>query len=233
LLAQRGMTAGPCALDGKFGYIDMFNGKPFEGLPHDGSNAELEILTQGLVYKMYPCCGGLHSQIDNILELKKSHGLDPAQVAGIECRAHPDRVDYLDRPGVSEGLEAKFSIQYCVATALLDGKVGLSQFTKDAVMREATHALMKKIRLVADRDVGGFGSQLVVRTVDGRELRRRVAAPRGSADSPFSDAELLRKFIECASAVMPAAQAEKAGATLMALDEAADTSVVVRELAAN
>jgi 2-methylcitrate dehydratase PrpD len=229
LAARRGMTADQAALDGKFGYLDMFNGTPNVGA--DGGAADgIEILRHGLVYKMYPCCGGLHAQIDNMLELSARNRLQAKEVADIECRAHPDRVAYLDRPRVSEGLEAKFSIQYCVATALLDGAVGASQFSEAAIGRESTRALMSKIRLTADREVGGFGSQIIVRTTDGREFAQRMASPKGSADSPFSEAELLAKFVDCASTVMSVAAAEQAGASWLALDQAADAGALVRML---
>ena len=46
------------------------------------------------------------------------------------------------------GLEAKYSIEYDLATIALDGRAGLHQYTDDAVNRPAAQELLTRVRYV-------------------------------------------------------------------------------------
>lgn len=230
LLAEKGLTADSQALDGTFGFFDMFNGKPHDLEAADDIGKPLDILEPGLVFKQYPCCGGLHSLLDNMISLRLNQGITPEQVEAIECRVHPQRIAYLDRPHVREGLEAKFSIQYCVATALMYGKVGFTHFSRESVLRPETQALMKKVRITPRDDLGGFGSEVVVRTSDRGEFSSRLLEAKGSAKFPLTESELLQKFVDCAAMTMSASQAEEAGAALMGIERESNLGNIVRLL---
>lgn len=218
MLAEKGLTADSQALDGTFGFMEMFDGRPYEPEAAGDPDKPLEILDPGLVFKQYPCCGGLHSLLDNILGLRQTEGIKPEQVAAIECRVHPHKIAYLDRSQVQTGLEAKFSIQYCVAAALCYGEVGLDRFSEESVARPETQALMKKVRITSDEALGGFGSEVKVRTSDGGEFSSALSEPRGSLSSPLTEGELLRKFVDCAMTTMSSSRARKAGEALMAIE---------------
>lgn len=233
LLAARGVTAGPDALDGRFGFMQMFDGEAHDLARESEIAGPLEILKSGLVYKQYPCCGGLHSVLDNALLLMQKEPIAPERVADVECRVNPQKVAYLDRPSVHEGLEAKFSIQYCVAAALLHGKVGLSQFADDNVRRADVQALMRKVRVVPGVDLDGFASEVSVRSDDGRTCSSSLPEPRGSASSPLTEDELLGKFIDCATVSMSPARAREAAAALMALDTTGEIGDVLPLLVAD
>ena len=60
-LARRGLAADPAALEGKFGFCDMFNDMPEPREPADASTRALDIMAAGLVFKQYPCCGETRS----------------------------------------------------------------------------------------------------------------------------------------------------------------------------
>jgi 2-methylcitrate dehydratase PrpD len=233
MLAEKGLTADSQALDGTFGFMDMFDGRPYEPEAAGDSDKPLEILEPGLVFKQYPCCGGLHSLLDNILELRQAKGIKPEQVAAIECRVHPHKIAYLDRPLVQAGLEAKFSIQYCVAAALCYGEVGLDHFSQESVARPETQALMKKVRITSGEELGGFGSEVKVRTSDGREFSSALSEPRGSLSSPLTEGELLRKFVDCATMTMSSSRAGKAGEALMAIEAESNLENITKLLDSN
>ncbi|HSQ02689.1 MAG TPA: MmgE/PrpD family protein, partial [Burkholderiales bacterium] len=231
LLAQKGLVAGADALDGTFGYMNSFNGMAYNTPAPTDDAGPLEIERGGLVYKAYPCCGGLHAVLDCVLQLREQQGLRAGQALDIECRVHPNKVAYLDRPQVAGPLEAKFSIQYCAAAALLRGKVGLTDFDADEIPRSDIQALMKKIRVAADPTLAGFAAEVRVRMVDGQTISSRVPEPKGSASCPLSEAELVAKFLDCARVVMSPARADQAAAALMALEEQGDVRQVLRLLA--
>lgn len=231
LLAEKGLTADSRALDGTFGFLEMFNGEPCSEQALHGWGESLEILDSGLIFKQYPCCGGLHSLLDNMIRLKQKEGIKAEEVAEIECRVHPHRIAYLDRPQVREGLEARFSIQYCVATALLHGKVGMNHFSAESVARPETRILMRKIRIAPGNDLGSFGSEVIVRKSDGKQFSATLPEARGSPNFPLREDELLQKFVDCAMVTMSASRAEKAGEALMDLDRKDNVDDILRILA--
>jgi 2-methylcitrate dehydratase PrpD len=223
-MARRGLAADAAVFEGKFGFFDMFNDTPQAREPADAATRPLDIMASGLVFKQYPCCGGLHSLVDITLDLRSGQALRAEQVQDIECRVHPQKLAYLDRPQPAESLAAKFSIQYCVAVAVLRGKVGLADFTDSAIVETATRALMKKVRISGRDDFGSFESEVVVRKTDGQTVSARMTEARGSIRNPLSEAELLHKFTDCAAVVLSPTQAAEAGAALLALDGAPDLS---------
>ena len=228
--ARRGLAADAGALDGRFGFCDMFGDQQAPQQPADADTRGLDIMAAGLVFKQYPCCGGLHTLLDIMLDLRAKQGLQAADVAQIECHLHPQKVAYLDRPAPTENLAAKFSTQYCVAVALLNGKVGLADFNDTIIFDAARRALMQKVRIVPRADFGSFESEIVVRRHDGGETSGRMTEARGSIRNPLSEAELLAKFEDCASVLLNKAQAAEAGAALLAIDKAPALTGIIKAL---
>jgi hypothetical protein len=102
-------------------------------------------------------------------------------VRKIECRLHPSRIAYLDRPQARESL-ALSSDPICVATALANGKVGLRQFAKEGSFAQpATRSLMLKVHFSDGRNSPASASEVVVRIAGwktaGKPPRRRAARP--------------------------------------------------------
>jgi 2-methylcitrate dehydratase PrpD len=231
LLAGKGLTADPQALDGTFGFLEMFKGEPYDPKTLNDSDP-LEIIASGLVFKQYPCCGGVHSLIDNVIDLRQKEAIRPEQIKEIECRVNPHRITYLDRPQVQEGLEAKFSIQYCVAAALKDGKIVFSHFSKENILRSDTQSLMRKIRIIPGNDLGEFASEVTVRTLDGREFSTKRSVAKGAPNSPLSESELFNKFVDCAKMIMSSSQGERAGKALLGLEKEKDLKNIISLLSA-
>jgi 2-methylcitrate dehydratase PrpD len=231
LMAEKGLTADPQALDGTFGFFHMFRGEPSDPKALDDSGP-LEIIGSGLVFKQYPCCGGVHSLLDNVIDLRQKEAIMPEQVKEIECRVNPHRISYLDRPRVQESLEAKFSIQYCVAAALKDGKIVFDHFSKENILRSDTQSLMKRIRIIPGNDLGEFASEVTIRTLDGRVVSTQRSVARGCPSSPFSENELFNKFVDCAKLVISSSQAERAGKALLGLEKEKDLKNIINLLAA-
>jgi 2-methylcitrate dehydratase PrpD len=121
------------------------------------------------------------------------------------------------------GLEAKFSLEYCLATALLDGPPGIDQFTDPAVNREAAQRLLRQVELridpnwSVDRSDGRFRGRVTAHLTDGRTLSAEREFPPGSPQRPLSRAELQQKFVGCATPVIGAERANLALATLESL----------------
>jgi 2-methylcitrate dehydratase PrpD len=108
------------------------------------------------------------------------------------------------------GLEGKFSMEYCLAAAVLDKEVTLSQFTDQMVRRPEIQALMKKVKLHGrpklDRGAKNLSTEVTVSLKTGRSFSRRVEKPRGDASRPLTKEELRAKYNQCASFVLESEQ---------------------------
>ena len=108
-----------------------------------------------------------------------------------------------DRPHPKSGLEGKFSVQYTLAAALLDGAVTLSSFTDERLHRPDMQALLGKIAVTMTPDItteynAGRYVDLTIALADGTVVRERCERPRGSwGAEPISEAEHFVKVRDC------------------------------------
>src|SRR5262249_50737626 len=96
----------------------------------------LDIITPGIAIQSYPCCGSTHPAIQPMLDVVRAHRLTPETVAHVVSWTHPRRLAHTNRPSLRSALDAKFSVQYCLARALVDGQVVLS-FQRRRLSRRA------------------------------------------------------------------------------------------------
>jgi 2-methylcitrate dehydratase PrpD len=238
-LAARGMTADPTAIEaplGLFALISYGEGRPEAVAPALGRPYDL--VGTGLSVKKYPCCFATHRAADAVLDLRAEHGLgDPDAVEAVRVTVPVGGVAPLiyDRPAT--GLEAKFSMQYVLAAALLDGRVGLDAFEDAAVRRPEAQALLARVTVHEDPGIaGGFNPiedghvDVELRLRAGATLTRRVAHPRGSPADPLRPEDLAAKFRDCADATLEPEQADAALARLLRVEREPDVRGIVAAL---
>lgn len=211
MLASEGFTAEPNIIEGELGLCHAFAGKAQvdESKVVDGLGNPYCITSPGLSVKKYPTCWLTHSSIDMMIGLAKEHAFSPEEVMSIECRTQPRSGTVLVFMEPSDHLQAKFSMPFALAAALVEGKVGLPQIT-DAKANDA------RIRNVARKVTVRFDARnadpdtLTVRLKDGRQFSASTTTARGNADAPLSDDEISTKFIDCATMILPADKAGRA-----------------------
>ncbi len=219
LLAERGLTADSQALDGTFGFLELFKGDiPFDAKPLENLGIPLEIVSSGIVIKQYPCCGSTHPVLDGAIEIAQQIDVDPNQVEEIECRINPRRLGHINRPQVRSGLEAKFSLQFCTAAALIDRRISLSHFEGQGYRRPDIVRLMDRVHVVTDESLDEFAALVTVRTKDGQVSTTSISETHGSPAFPLTRAQLMGKFVDCATTVMSQQQAEQAGRAIMGME---------------
>ena len=237
LLGREGYTANADgAFEHKQGFFNVFNGEgnydaakllPAWGKPWD-------IVEPGIAIKQYPCCGSTHPAIDAMLEIVRTHDVKPADVDRIESWTHPRRLEHTNRPNPQSELDAKFSVQYCLARALIDRKVEIGQFEGDAYKDKKTREVMPRIHAAAYTTAqfpaeNHFGAEVKVTLRDGTVLAKKVDQPYGRTSANPLTTELLKeKFVNCARRVLP----EPRIAQLYAVIEKFETLDDVRELTA-
>ena len=240
LLARDGFTANPAALEHKQGFLLVFNGAgTFDaeiilrdwGQPYD-------IVRPGLGVKQHPCCGSTHPAIDALLLLRAAHDIAPERVARIDSWTHPRRLAHTDRPDPQSGLDAKFSVQYCLARALLHGRIMLEHFEGEAFRDPAARALMARVHAAPHPEMGDasdehLGAEVRITFEDGRTIAQRVGAALGRGrDNPLPEEALLGKFADCAGRALPVAQVERLQRLLLQLDEVPSLRAVTAAIAA-
>lgn len=234
LLARKGFTANTGAFEHKQGFFAVFSGKN----PYDPARAldgwgDWEILAPGASYKLYPCCYSTHSAVEATLNLVRRHGpFDTRNVTRVDSWTHARALAHTDRPDPKSALEAKFSVQYCVARALLDGKVALEHFDdeawRDPALRELlkrTHATPYTGRLFSDDDP--FDAEVRITLTDGTTFAEKVDRPLGrTSDNAIAYEHMKAKFENCAARVLTA----KASAAVCREIESFDKLPSLREL---
>src|SRR6266403_939531 len=145
--------------------------------------------------------------------------------------------DVLRHARPSNGLERKFSMQYCAAAALARGAVGVADFEDGAVRDAATRDLMERVTMVVDPALPHgleqhAWSRVTVRLVDGTTLASTARGASGHPATPLSDAELTAKFLGCAVPVLGADAAEGVAEQIRRLEDVPDVRALTSRLVA-
>ena len=111
-----------------------------------------------------------------------------------------------DRPAT--GLEAKFSMPFCAAAAIVDGRVGIDTFDAAQLADPAIAAMQSRVTMRVDPTLDSSApaltqARVTVRLRDGRVLTASANGARGYPERPASDDELAAKFLSCAARVLP------------------------------
>jgi 2-methylcitrate dehydratase PrpD len=240
LIARDDYTASPVAFEHKQGYFEVFNGAgnydaekilPAWGRPFD-------IVKPGIGIKQYPCCASTHPAIDAMLKLVRMHDVTPDAVERIQSWTHKRRLEHTNRPDPQSTKDAKFSVQYCVARALLDRKVVIEHFEGDAYKDAEARKLTALVEAgVYDTDQfpadNHFGAEVKVTLRGGTVLGQKVesAAGRTSAD-PLPADRLKDKFENCARRALSSERTAAVYAAIQDFDRLADVRAVTAAMTA-
>ena len=218
LLAREGFTASPDAFEHKQGFFRVFNGEgnfDADAIFRDWASP-LDIIQPGIAIKQYPCCGSTHPAVDAMLALVTENSLQPHDVERVVSWTHPRRLAHTNRPHPRSALDAKFSVQYCLARALTDHRVVLSHFEGDAYADPRVAEVLERVEAAPhpQMDAGStdhFGAEVTIYTRDGRRLSRSVDRPLGRTSANPLPRELLEaKFLDCAGRAVRANTARDA-----------------------
>ena len=193
-LAEAGATADVCAVED---WMELVGGDPASVDVHGPA------VPGGLAVKLYPCCYALQRPISATLALGPlaANRVRAIRVATPACSLAP-----LIHHRPRTGLEGKFSLEYGLAAALIDGRPGLASFSDDAVRRPDAVRLTQAVETVTTADGEGgedlLAGQVEIEVVldDGRRLDATLVLPPGAPDRPPTEEELRSKLELCAGA---------------------------------
>ena len=236
LLAKTGLTGSAHAIDGPQGYLQAFDSERMDlGSVMEDLGSRWEILETGITVKLYPSCAGTHPTLDAVLDLRRQHGLTADDIDRIDVDVDGIVPTILihDRP--STGLEAKFSMPYCVAAAVVHGRVGVDSFDDATLQDPRVRALLSRVSMHVDPALDDGGPPLTrarvhVQRRDGRVLSKDANGARGYPAQPATAGERRDKFLTCARRAIPEDVARRALEMLERLDTLEDVRVLTAEL---
>jgi len=165
----------------------------------------------GVGIKLYACAGVLHPALDVALDLRQSYAIAVEQIDRVKVALDANAALPLvyDRP--KDALQAKFSVHFAVAAALIDGAAGLKQFSTERMGNPKIRNLMKRVEFIRrpprrGADNAGIDTNVEIAMKDGAVHRGHAEIARGHPALQPSHAEIADKFRECASGVLAAKQ---------------------------
>lgn len=207
LLAASGLNGASQFLTGRWGYYSAFE---------PGSN--LEVIEERLgtdfrnvdhiAFKPYPTCRPNTSAVALARSLAGQQTWRADEIDRIDVRTNQQIRDLVCLPverkqTPSSVVEARFSIAYNIATALLTGDLFLDDFTEEAIRREDVLAISRKVQSLHDLEceapnLGAHGRIMIdIHLRDGTHLNGSIDYPRGNPKNPLSPSEIDQKFIKC------------------------------------
>ena len=208
LLAARGFTADPDALDGPWGFYAVQGGGVSAGKVAQGFGKVWTIVEPGVSIKPYPCGVLTHPTIDLMLKLVTEHDVKPDDIVAVKVFAGSNILNPIRYPVAANHLQAKFSLPAALAMIALARKAGKREFSDQFVGSAAMQAMQKKIATELDPEIEKMGfdkmrSRIVIQLNSGRLVEGAADERyRGGPENPLSDAELESKVRSCCEGIL-------------------------------
>jgi len=237
--ARNGVTAGLLAEKGfggpqgifdpmKYNIYDAFSGEMHldELLKSLGSEFYIE-RQDG--FKLYPCCGDIHTGLDALLAILKEHRLKPDDIVQV---IH--QVKEIRRPVIDNNPLHSHNAQYIMAIAAVDRQIRWNDFLIDRLEEDAIAAMYARTRLVGTAELEDSPSAapaiVEVQTRDGRKLIKRVEYCKGHSLNPFTPEELRQKFMNLAIPAVGEARSREIMELVQHLENVDDVCLLVNKM---
>ncbi len=231
ILAAQGFTGSDTAIEGEHGFMRAF------GTPKDvqaaargwGETFHISFNT----YKPFPCGIVTHAAIDGCLQLRAEHRLQADQIESVFLIVHPLTLRLTGRKAPASGLEAKLSVYYTAACALIYGTVGVREFSTECLNDSKVVALRQRIEAAADDTLGKEEARVNIKMRDGRTYCKHVPHALGSAERPLPDEYMAAKFRALAEPVLPRSAVDQLLEMIWSLESLDDAGALAHGAAAS
>jgi 2-methylcitrate dehydratase PrpD len=195
LLAARGFTGPPTALEEPH----RAGASPGDALDDLGTRYRI---TEVYV-KRFPACLWTHAAVEAVLQLRRTLGVGPGQVAEVMVWTH-QRAVAIDDAAPRSVEAAQYSLPYTVAAALVDGELGVEQMRAERLGDARVLEVAGRVRLALDPRLDAMyparrAARVEIRTTDGRKGECEVLSVRGSAEDPLAPQEIEDRFLRLAN----------------------------------
>ena len=198
MLAYEGVQGPSEALEGPNGWFHATTDKIYADLLKGSDH----LLLHDCYFKLYPSCRHTHCGIEAAVNLHARIS-SIEKIENVNVYIYPNAIKLAGKIRFPQNPdETKFSIQYTLACALLNGKYGIPDM-EPVDLSEEMIALINKIRLIPDeamedRSKGIRGSRVEVILNDGNRLEETVLVPKGDPEKPLKQKDIIDKLKVCA-----------------------------------
>ena len=208
LLAARGFTADPDALDGTWGFYTVHGGGVSAEKIAQGFGKTWTIVEPGVSIKPYPCGVLTHPTIDLMLKLVTEHEVKADDIVAVKVYAGTNILKPIRYPIALNHLQAKFSLPAALAMIALARKAGKREFSDEFVGSPAMQSMQRRISTELDPEIEKLGfdkmrSRIRIDLKDGHRIEGSADERyRGGPENPLSDTDLEAKVRSCCEGVL-------------------------------
>jgi 2-methylcitrate dehydratase PrpD len=236
--AEAGLLAAQLAREGVTGSLDVIEGEAgFGRAMSDAPDWDAALATLGrdwhimrITFKNHACCGHTFAAIDGALALQRRLAIAHLDIARARIGTYRTALEVAGAENPTSAMEARFSLKYVVATALVHGSVRLTAFDAARLTEPATRSLMARIETAVDPEIdalfpGRRAAHVTMTTRDGRSATFLQPTRKGDPDAPLTDDELEAKFRELVGGVVGGPRADDLLLRLWGLDRSPDLAL--------
>ena len=233
LLAERGFTADPQALDGPWGFMAVQGGGCSEDKLSQGFGKTWTIIEPGVSIKPYPCGVLTHPTIDLMLRLVTEADIQADDIETVTVHAGTNILKPIRYPIAENHLQAKFSLPAALSMIALARKAGKIEFSDAFVASDEMQAMQRRMRTELDPEIEAQGfdkmrSRITISLKDGSEVAGWADERyRGGPENPLTDKEVEDKARSCCEGVLSDEEQADMIAKAWAVLELEDASTVL------
>jgi 2-methylcitrate dehydratase PrpD len=241
-LARAGFTGAKRILEGERGFLRAMSSSFDVTRITDGLGKAWKITEN--CYKLHACCGHTHSAIDIALDVRSQRKWSAedvaANVSDIHIETYGPGFEIVKELNPRSATQAKFSTAYCVAVALLEGRVGLEQFSVERFARNGVcdpriAAMLRRTRVTVEEELtqrypSAWPARLTLTLGDGSQLSGSSDYPRGNPEHPLTTSQLEDKFLALVGSRFGSDTANSALRTVHAVENCPDVGMLFRNL---
>lgn len=196
MLANEGIQGPTESLEGQNGWFHAMADEIHEEFLKDSDH----LLLHECYFKLYPSCRHTHCGIDAAISL---HGrVNTEDIERVNVYIYPNAIKLAGIKIPKNKDETKFSIQYTLACALLNGSYGIADMDPSKLTPEVLEVIEKTCLIedetLEDRNKGIRGTKIEIVTKNGEVLEEKVLVPRGDPEKPLTRDDVIEKLRVCA-----------------------------------
>jgi len=226
LLAEKNFTSSDDIIGGKGGFLEVYSSKSTPEAFEDALKSNF--LIEGVRFKLYPSCYATHAAIECMISLRNQHEINPDEIMEIQCAVYPRCLQISATSEPETGLEGKFSVQYCLAAALLEGKVLLDSFTDSNVKKDSITDVMNKVKLLPNNSyTKKRTTEVVIKFKNGKTIQEKVSLSELFKEPGQERESITQKFKDITYSLMPKEKADQIVESISSLEKIKNMADIV------
>ena len=202
-LADAGWTAAEGILESPRGFFQAHGG----GFSLEALAGRLgdpwTFADPGISIKPHPSGSLTHPGMTRMMELILEHDIRADEVERVRVGTNHNMPNALIHHRPTDELQAKFSMEFCMAILLLRRRGGLAEFTDEVVNSPDVQEMIRRVEFGVhpEAEAAGYDKMTTIidiRMRDGRTISGRADFGKGSPANPMSYDEVAEKFGGCA-----------------------------------